>query len=74
MVESQKGERFITLASGLKVNGQPLVPRVLPLRNWPNPFVPARLDQKSPEPSQRVEPPSVATARVPKGGKAKFAA
>jgi len=38
MVQPAKGERFITLASGLKVEGKPLLTRMLPLKERPNLF------------------------------------
>jgi N12 class adenine-specific DNA methylase len=46
MVQPAEGKRFITLASGLKVDGRPLVTRVLPLRDKPNPFAAPKLRGK----------------------------
>jgi hypothetical protein len=64
MVQPSKGKRFITLASGLQVNGKPLVTRVLPMREKPNPFVVAgpRGKPAKTHPKTKAAP---ATAKVP---------
>ena len=64
MVQPSKGKRFITIASGLQVNGKPLVTRVLPMREKPNPFVVAgpRGKPAKTHPKTKAAP---ATAKVP---------
>ncbi|KAB2911755.1 MAG: hypothetical protein F9K30_21520 [Dechloromonas sp.] len=63
MVQPAKGDRFITLASGLKVDGKPLVTQVLPMREKPNSFVVAgphgKLAQMHPKTT-----PALATAKA----------
>lgn len=63
MVQPAKGDRFITMASGLKVNGKLLVTPVLPLRERPNPF--ARLGKKPPMEIKRVKTPGPTTQLKP---------
>jgi N12 class adenine-specific DNA methylase len=55
MVQPPKGKRFITLASGLQVNGKPLVTRVLPMREKANPFAAAGLGGKSEKSQSKIK-------------------
>ena len=46
MVQPAKGDRFITLAGGLKVDAKPLLTPMLPLKERPNPFAALGVRQK----------------------------
>ena len=56
MVQPAVGNRFIALATSLTVYGRPLVARVLPLRERPNPFIITEFRGKPLAPSVDSEP------------------
>jgi hypothetical protein len=67
MIQPAQGKKFITLASGLTVDGLPLITRTLPSRPKSNPFLGKKV-RKSLEDAVRSTPgtvsPTVATAAV----------
>jgi len=55
MVQPPQGKRFITLASGLQVNGKPLVTPVLPMRERMNPFAAPELRGNAAEAHSKIK-------------------